>query len=93
MKFIWTFEFDPERSEEVSKKNREVDELLKKDPDKFPKLHPSYMLGLGRGFRIIEAEDEEQVIRLVMHFYPLENWSLEPIFEGSTVSKIWREIN
>jgi len=32
-------------------------------------------------------------MRLVMHFYPLENWNMESIFEGQRVSKIWREIN
>jgi len=40
------------------------------------------MIGLGQGFRIIEAENEDQIMRLVMHFYPLENWDMEPIFEA-----------
>ena len=93
MKYMWTFEFNPEDSEEISKKNRELDKLMEGDPSKYPKLHPSYMIGLGRGFRIIEAENEDQIMRLVMHFYPLENWDMEPIFEGQRVSKIWREIN
>ena len=93
MKFIWTFEFNPEESEEISKKNKELDKLIEAEPDKYPKLHPSYMIGLGQGFRIIEAVNEDQIMRLVMHFYPLENWNMEPIFEGQRVSKIWREIN
>ena len=93
MQYMWTFEFNPEDSEWISKKNKKLDELMERSPEKYPKLHPSYMIGLGQGFRVIEAENEDQIMRLVMHFYPLENWNLEPIFEGSKVSKIWREIN
>jgi len=59
MKFIWTFEFNQEESEEISKKNKELDKLIEADPDKYPKLHPSYMIGLGKGFRIVEAENED----------------------------------
>jgi hypothetical protein len=89
VKFIWHYEFDPEDAEKVSEKNRELDEKMKRHPEKYPRLHPSYMTGLCRGFRVVEANSEEQLIHLVMHFYPEERWRLEPIFEGAFVSRVW----
>lgn len=89
MKFIWFYEFDPEDAEKVSEKNKELDEKMRKYPEKYPRLHHSYMTGRCKGFRIVEAENEEQIIHLVMHFYPEEKWELMPILGGATVSKIF----
>ena len=90
MKFLWFFEFDLEDSEKVRERNDELKVKMKEDPDGYPALIPSYMTGLGEGFRVVEAESEDQLIRLIMHFHPLERWRLEPVFEGSRVSKVWK---
>ena len=50
------------------------------------------MTGLCKGFRIIEADSDEQLIRLAMHFHPHETWEFTPIFEGQKVSEIWRKM-
>lgn len=89
MKFIWFYEFNPEDAEKVNAKNKELDTKMKEHPEKYPKLFPSYMTGHCKGFRIIEAANEEQLIHLVMHFFPEEKWKLVPIFGGSTVSRIY----
>ena len=89
MRFLWFFEFDLDDSDEVRRRNDELKVKMGADPDGYPTLLPSYMTGLGEGFRVVDAENEDQLIRLIMHFHPLERWRLEPVFEGSRVSKIW----
>lgn len=91
MKYLWTFEFDLENAEEISRRNRELDKTIEKYPDRYPILHTAYMTGLCSGIRIIEAENEEQLTQLVMFFYPLERWQIKPIFEGKKVSHVWRK--
>lgn len=89
MKFVWYYEFDPEDAGKVSEKNKELDAKIEKYPEKYPRLYPSYMTGRCRGFRVVEADNEEQLIHLIMHFYPEERWKLVPIFGGATVSKVY----
>ena len=89
MRFVWFFEFSPEYAKDISARNKELDKEIEKKPKLYPKLHPSYMTGLCKGFRIIEADSDEQLIRLAMHFHPYENWEFTPIFEGARVSEIW----
>ncbi|UCD43924.1 MAG: hypothetical protein JSV27_07165 [Candidatus Bathyarchaeota archaeon] len=92
MKFVWFFEFNPEDAEKVSERNRALDMDIEKDPELFPKLHPSHMMGLCKGFRIVEADSEELLIRLAIHLYPYENWEFQPIFEFAKVSQTWRKM-
>lgn len=91
MKFVWSYEFDPDDAEKVSAKNRELDAEIERSPEKYPRLFPSYMTGLCKGFRIIEADDEEQLIRLAMHYFPEEEWEFTPIFEGAKVSEVYQK--
>jgi len=91
MKYLYTYEFDLENADEISERNRELDRAIEKFPERYPKLHTVYMTGLCSGFRIIEAENEEQLTQLVMFFYPLERWQIKPIFEGKKVSQVWRK--
>jgi hypothetical protein len=90
MRFVWFFEFSPEYAQEISARNKKLDQEMEKQPKLYPMLHPSYMTGLCKGFRVIEADSDEQLIRLAMHFHPHENWEFTPIFEGQKVSEIWR---
>jgi hypothetical protein len=92
MRFIWFFEFDPDDAEKISAKNRELDSEMEKSPDKYPKMSPSYMAGPCKGFRILEVDDEEQLIRIVMHFFPEEKWKFIPIFEGAMVSEVYKKM-
>lgn len=49
------FEFDLEDSEKVRERNDELKVKMKDDPYGYPALMPSYMTGLGEGFRVVEA--------------------------------------
>jgi hypothetical protein len=91
MKYLYTYEFDLENADEISGRNRELDKAIEQFPHRYPKLHPAALTGLCSGFRIIEAENEEQLTQLVMFFYPLERWQIKPIFEGKKVSQVWRK--
>ncbi len=90
MRYLWTFDFDQENAEEITFRNQELERAMEKYPDRYPKLHTAFMTGLCSGFRIIEAENEYQLTQLVMFFYPLERWEIKPIFEGKSVSQVWR---
>lgn len=92
MRFVWYFEFSPEYAKDISARNKKLDQEREETPELYPRLHPSYMTGRCKGFRIIEADSDEQLIRLAMHFYPHENWEFTPIFEGAKVSEIWRKM-
>jgi hypothetical protein len=92
MRFVWFFEFSPEYAEDISARNKQLDQEMEKNPEHYPRLHPSYMTGLCKGFRMIEADSDEQLIRLAMHFHPHENWEFTPVFEGAKVSEIWRKM-
>lgn len=76
----------------MSAKNRELDSEIEKSPEKYPKMSTSYMTGLCEGFRIVEAGDEEQLIRLAMHFFPEDRWEFTPIFGGAKVSEVYRKM-
>ena len=89
MRFVWYFEFSPEYAKDISARNKQLDQEMEENPELYPRLHPSYMTGLCKGFRMIEADSDEQLIRLAMHFHPHENWEFTPIFEGAKVSEIW----
>jgi hypothetical protein len=92
MRFVWFFEFSPEYAKDISARNKQLDQEMEKNPELYPRLHPSYMTGLCKGFRMIEADSDEQLIRLAMHFHPHENWEFTPVFEGTKVSEIWRKM-
>jgi hypothetical protein len=92
MRFVWFFEFSPEYAKDISARNKQLDQEMEKNHKLYPRLHPSYMTGLCKGFRMIEADSDEQLIRLAMHFHPHENWEFTPVFEGAKVSEIWRKM-
>jgi hypothetical protein len=82
MRFVWFFEFSPEYAQEISARNKKLDQDMEKQPKLYPRLHPSYMLGLCKGFRIIEADSDERFIRLAMQFHPQESWEFTPILRA-----------
>ena len=83
MKFIWNWELRPEDIDKVLEKSEKLASEIKKFPEKYPKLSPSYFTGRCKGFRLIEADNEEQLMNLLMYFYPEETWNLMLIFESS----------
>jgi len=91
MKFVWLWEWDPKEAEKEGELSEKFEKALKEHPEAFPKLGESCHTGRGKGFRIIEAENEEQLMNLVAFWWPTENWKLIPYFHGSDLlGKAWQ---
>ncbi len=82
MKYIWYWEWSYKDREKETELSTKFEEALKKTPEKFPKMGKSCHTGRGKGFRLIEAENEEQLTNLVGLWYPTENFKLVPYFYG-----------
>ena len=93
MKFIWYWEFNPDEIEKVLEQSERFEKLVKEHPEEFPKLSEPILTGRGQGFRIIEAENEEQLMNITAFWWPFENWELVPYFNGFDYIKVWRKWN
>lgn len=62
--------------------SRKFQKALEEHPEKFPKLGPTCFTGRTKGFRLIEAENEEQLMNLVTYWAETETWKLTPYFEA-----------
>jgi len=81
---------DFEKEQELGEKFRKA---MEENPDQFPKmLTNTCFTGRGKGFRLIEAENEEQLMNLVTLWWSTENWRLEPYLEaGETLQKAFQK--
>ena len=91
MKFVWHWEWDLKDIEMETELSNKFQEAIKKFPDKFPQMGPTRFTGRSKGFRVIEAENEEQLLNLVTFWAPTECWKLTPFFEGYSVA--WQHWN
>ena len=83
MKFVWYWEWNYKDREKETELATKFAKALEKNPEAFPKMGKSCHTDRGKGFRLIEAENEEQLRNLVGFWYPTENWKLVPYFYGS----------
>ncbi|UCH37971.1 MAG: hypothetical protein JSV76_02050 [Candidatus Bathyarchaeota archaeon] len=93
MKFIWYWEWDPEDIEEILERSEAFERTVRAHPDAFPKLSEPILTGKGHGFRIIEAKNEAQLMNLTAYWWPYEDWTFVPYFDGLEYIKIWRKWN
>jgi hypothetical protein len=93
VKFIWHWEFKWEELVKGYDVAEKVYKAMRENPDQFPKmLTNTCFTGREKGFRLIEAENEEQLMNLVLAFSPTEKWKLEPYLEfGETMAKLWEK--
>ena len=89
VKYIWHWEFNWEELDKGDEVAEKVYKAMRENPDQFPKmLTNTCFTGRAKGFRLIEAENEEQLMNLVLAFSPTENWKLEPYLEfGDTMAR------
>ena len=81
MKYLMYWEFSPEDMDKVIKKAVEYQQMVAKNPEKYPKnLFPPHSLGgQTKGIAILDAT-EEQCAKLIMHYLPEEKVKLVPLF-------------
>jgi hypothetical protein len=89
MKFLYYWEWNWKDLDQELELDRRFEEALEKTPEKFPKLGKSCHIGRGKGFRIIEADNEEQLMNLVMFYAPTEDWWLIPFFDGKELDEAY----
>lgn len=89
MKFVWHWEWITEDIEKIREQSERFEKLLKDHPEEFPKLSEPILTRKGKGFRIIEAENEEQLMNLVTFWWPTEKWKLVPYFNAFDIGKAY----
>ena len=86
VKYIWHWEWKMDDMEQENLIGARFQEELEKTPEKFPKmLTKTCFTGRCKGFRLIEADTEEQLKNLVAIWWPTENWKLEPFLDNDEV--------
>jgi hypothetical protein len=85
MKYLWSWEWKLEDREKEEKIAARFNDAVKENPRQFPKmLTNTCFTGRCKGFRIIEADTEEQLANLIAMWWPTEDWKLEVILEGQS---------
>jgi hypothetical protein len=93
MKYIWNWEWKWEDRDKGLELDPKFSKAMEENPDQFPKmLTNTCFTGRGKGFRLIEADNDEQLANLVFFWSATEKWKLEPYLEfGESVSKAWQK--
>jgi hypothetical protein len=83
MKYIWHWEWSMEDFEKEQELSDKFDKALQEDPKQFPKmLTGTLFTGRCKGFRVIEAENDQQLANLVTFWWPTEDWWLEGVIDS-----------
>jgi len=95
MKYLWHWEWKMEDWDEEQMLSQKMEKAIKENPGQFPKmLTPTCFTGKCKGFRIIEADNDEQLANLVLLWWPTEDWWLEPFLEANEkFTKAWQKWN
>ena len=91
MKFIWYWQWKWEDYDKEMKMSEVMSTAIAENPKQFPKmLTNTCFTERGKGFRLIEADNEEQLMNLAFLWQSAENWKFEPYLEvGEAARKIW----
>ena len=78
MKYVWYWKWKLEDMDKENEIGAKFAEELEKNPEKFPKmLTNTCFTGRCEGFRLIEADNEEQLKNLIAIWWPTEDWKLK----------------
>ncbi len=93
MKFIWHWEWKYEDYDKEMKQAEVMRKAMDENPKAFPKmLTNTCFTERGKGFRLIEADNEEQLMNLATIWWSAESWKFEPYLEvGETMQKAWNK--
>ena len=93
MKYIVFWEYDPKELDKAVKKLKEFREEIKKSPEKYAKpISPIYTMSIGfKGFQLFEADNSEQLARMVLHYRPEVKFEIVHITETKKTMTIYDE--
>ncbi|MHA2041433.1 MAG: DUF3303 domain-containing protein [Candidatus Thorarchaeota archaeon] len=93
MQYIVFWEYDPKELDSAVKKLIEFRKEIKKNPDNYAKpLTPNYTMSVGfKGFQLFEADNPEQLARMVLHYRPEVKFEVVHITETKKTVKLYQE--
>jgi hypothetical protein len=93
MKYIVFWEYEPKEIDKAVKKLIAFRDMMKKSPEKYAKpITPNYTMSVGfKGFQLFEANDPEQLARMVLHYRPEVKFEIVHITETKKTMKIYDE--
>ncbi|MFW9802825.1 MAG: DUF3303 domain-containing protein [Candidatus Thorarchaeota archaeon] len=93
MKYIVFWEYDPNEIDKAVKKLIEFRDEIKKNPERYAKpVTPNYTMSVGfKGFQLFEAENSEQLARMVLHYRPEVKFEIIPITETKKTVKLYHD--
>lgn len=83
MKFIAFWEHHLEDTEKVIEKRGKLRVEIEKFHEKYPKTLSSYHMGYCNSFTVYEADNNEQLMNLQLHYFPDLRFEFIPILETS----------
>ena len=73
MKYLWSWEWKMDNFDKEQELSAKFSKAMKENPKQFPKmLTNTCFTGRCKGFRVIEADSEEQLANLIALWWPTE---------------------
>ena len=93
LKYIMFWEYQPKDVDKAIEKLKAFRAMIKKDPEKYARsISPNYTMGIGfKGFQLFEADNLEQLARMVLHYSPEVKFEYMHITEAKTVLSLYEE--
>ena len=93
MLMVVHFEINPERMKEAMEKTDQMRELIKKNPEEYPKfITPGFIYnGETKGFQVIEIEKPEQLMNIASFYMPEKKYICKQIIPASVAQEIWKK--
>jgi hypothetical protein len=93
LKFIAYWEGNPYDAEKIMKKTALNLEEAKKEPKKYPKaISANYNISGKKGFMLIEADNDEQLMNLALFFFPELTFEFVSIYELAKSASEWQKM-
>ncbi len=93
LKFVWYWEYDEGKTDEVIKKFGEMMALREKGSPDVPKMlyGPFQHVGVSKGFTVFETDDPEKLMFMASHYVPLLRGNFVPLLENVKGVEVWRK--
>lgn len=94
MKYIVFWEYDPKDLDKAIEKLKEFRKKVKKAPEKYARsISRNYTMSIGfKGFQLFEADNPEQLARMVLHYRPEVKFEIVHITETKTMLTLYENL-
>jgi len=89
MRYLVTWEFKREDMEKLIAKELKYQEIIKKNPEKYPKnVIPIHMVDADTVVTVWDVDNPEQIANKILYMLPEGKAKIVPIFEASEMIKL-----